>query len=116
MDYIYQRFSQDAGLWTTLQSWRVTSHTNGINSKYMSQIIVGRIHGLEPKSEIRTALLTTILINVVEEFMLPLSVILNSDWFGMILFLTLVIVGFISQQNLITEFLFLYLQETVLRQ
>ena len=48
--------------------------------------------------------------------MLPLSVILNSDWFGMILFLSLVTVGFISQQNLITEFLFLYLQETVLRQ
>ena len=50
------------------------------------------------------------------ELMLPLSVILNSDWFGLILFLTLVSVGFISQQNLITEFLCLNLWETVLRQ
>lgn len=69
--------------------------------------------GLSQRVKLGLLSLNDNLINVFGEFMLPLSVILSSDWFGMILFLTLVTVGFISQQNLITEFLFLYLWETV---
>lgn len=38
------------------KEYSVTPHTHGINSQYMSQITVGRIHGLRPKSEIRTDL------------------------------------------------------------
>lgn len=69
--------------------------------------------GLSQRVKLGLLSLNDNLINVFGEFMLPLSVILSSDWFGMILFLTLVTVGFLSQQNLITEFLFLYLWETV---
>lgn len=38
------------------KEYSVTPHTHWINGQYVGQITVGRIHGLRPKSEIRTDL------------------------------------------------------------